>query len=99
MPVGLELTPVGLELLSPRLGRLKGLGGAVALGAEARGLCALVALSVSSLRGCVLPLRSPVCDLGELTHGVRAHHPPWPQAMGVSRVERKRPPRRERWAT
>ncbi len=88
VPWGLELTPWGLELWSPRLGRLKGLGGAVALGADARGLCALVALSVSSLRGFVLPLMATVCDFGELTHGVRAHQPPWPQAMGVSRVER-----------
>lgn len=99
MQVGLALTQVGLALLSPRLGRLKGLGGAVSLGADARGLLALVSLSVSSLLGFVCPLMSTVVDFGELTHGVRARQPPWPVAMGVSRVERKSPPRRERLAT
>src|SRR5207245_2096725 len=49
----------------------------------------LVSLSVSSLLGFVFPLMSTVFDFGELTHGVRARHPPWPVAMEVSRVERK----------
>lgn len=92
VPVGVALTQWGFALLSPRLGRLKGLGGAVSLGAEERGLCALVSLSISSWRGWVFPLLSTVCDCGELPHGVRARQPPWLQAMGVSRVERKRPP-------
>ena len=99
MPVGLELTPVGLELLSPRLGRLQGLGGTVSLSADARGLFALVSLSVSALLGLVFPLLATVLDFGELTHGVRARPPPGPVALGVSRVERKRPPRIERLAT
>ena len=99
MQVGRALTQVGRELVEPRLGRLKGWGGAVSLGADARGLLALGSLSVSSWLGCVFPLLSTVCDFGELPHGVRARQPPWPVAMGVSRVARKRPPRRERLAT
>jgi len=97
--VGRELTQVGRELLQRRLGRLAGFGGTVSLDAEARGLCALVSLSVTSLLGFVVPLLSTGFDFGELPHGVRSRQPPWPVAMGASRVETKRPPRRERWAT
>ena len=75
LQLGLELTPLGLELTLTRLGRFEGLGDAVALGGVTSVLCAPLSLPVTALRGFVFPLISTVCDFGELTHGVRSHQP------------------------
>src|SRR5439155_27010724 len=73
---GLELTQWGLELWQTRLGRLEGFGDAVSRGADARVLCALVSIAVTSLLGFVFPLMSTVFDFGERAHHACSAPPP-----------------------
>jgi hypothetical protein len=73
---------VGLTLTQTRLGLCEGVSGSVSLGGDASDLCALGAIAITSLRGCVFPLMSTVVDCGELTHDAHAllhpdDHRPW----------------------
>jgi len=70
-----------------RLGLFACGDGSISLSGDASNLFALVSIAVASLFGFVFPLISTVFDFGELTHHTRSCHPPWPRAMGASRVE------------
>jgi hypothetical protein len=74
---------LGLKVMQTRLGLFEGFGDSVSLSANARDLLALVSIAVTALLGFVFPLIATGCDFGELTHGVCAHHPPWPVGMAV----------------
>jgi len=73
LALGLELRQASLRLSEARLGLLERCGGAVALGADASDLFALVSIAVTSLLGFVFPLISTVFDFGELAHEALFH--------------------------
>jgi len=78
---GDQRLPWALERTQTRPGRCEGVGGAVALGGDARDLWAWVAIVRAALLGCVFPLMSTVCDCGELAQHACSWQIPWPQAM------------------
>jgi hypothetical protein len=98
VPLGLEPMPLGRELLQTRLGLCEGGGDAVALGAAARDLCALVASAVTALRGLVFPLRATGCDCGALAPHAGAAHPHGRRPGGGLGWRGRCAQRLERWA-
>jgi hypothetical protein len=79
---GDQCLPLALDLTQTRPGLCEGLGGAGALGGDARALLAVGSMVLASLRGLVLPWLATLGDFGELTPHACSEHIPWPQAMG-----------------